>query len=146
MQGPSDLHNFAINLARADGFQIGQLVFIPASREMRFGGDTHRVEPRVMQVLICLHGADGRVVAREDLLKRCWGGCVVSEDAIQRAISKARKLLALDGDFAIGTVSRVGYRLQNRSKGDLATMIAAISDANLHDEISLGEDFARSAQ
>ena len=99
-----------------------------------------------MQVLICLIGADERVVAREELLKRCWGGCVVSEDAIQRAISKARKLLALDGDFEIRTVSRVGYRLQKRSKGELATMIAAITDANLHDEINLGEDFVRPAQ
>ena len=144
MLEPPDLHISVINLARADEFRIGRLVFTPSNREMRCEADTRQIEPRVMQVLICLHGADGRVVSREDLLKRCWGGCVVSEDAIQRAISKARKVLVLDGDFAIGTVSRVGYRLQKHDKGELATMIAAITDTNLHDEIRLGEDFVRS--
>ncbi len=66
-----------------------------------------------MQVLIALAREDGEVVARDDLVARCWGGVHVSEDAINRSIAQLRRLSdgEAKGVFAIETVRGVGYRL-----------------------------------
>ena len=43
----------------------------------------------------------GEVVSRDDLIATCWGGRVVGEDAIQRAVALVRKLGAKSGAFSI---------------------------------------------
>jgi TolB-like protein/tetratricopeptide (TPR) repeat protein len=65
-----------------------------------------------MQVLVALAQRQGQVVSRDALVEMCWGGRAVSEDAIQRAIAKVRKLGETSGAFHIDTVARVGYRLR----------------------------------
>ena len=44
-----------------------------------------------MQVLVALAAADGAIVGRDDLTRRCWEGRVVGEDAINRVISRLRR-------------------------------------------------------
>lgn len=103
----------AIDLAQEPDFSIGGLTVRPSLCEMRSGTKTEAVEPRVMQALIVLAQAKGGVLSRDELVQRCWGGRIVSEDAINRCIAKVRKLCELDGggSFAIETIPRVGYRL-----------------------------------
>jgi len=69
-----------------------------------------------MQVLVALRQADGGVVSREALNRRCWGGRAVSDDALDRTIAKLRRLLseAAGDDVAIVTVPRIGFRLTAR--------------------------------
>jgi Tol biopolymer transport system component/DNA-binding winged helix-turn-helix (wHTH) protein len=84
-------------------------------RELLLQGPQHsvRLEPRVMQVLLCLGRHAGATVTREELLADAWPGMVVSDDAVHRAISKLRNALAAVGDgLAVETVPRVGYRLR----------------------------------
>lgn len=66
-----------------------------------------------MQVLLALVAAGGDIVRREDLTERCWDGRVVGEDAINRVISRLRRVSETigDGSFRIETISKVGYRL-----------------------------------
>ncbi len=102
------------SLADEDDFQLGELFVRPSLREVLVGDRREILEPRVMQVLVALARANGAVVSRDELIRRCWGGRIVSEDAINRAVSKIRQLAELSGRraFEIETIPRVGYRLR----------------------------------
>lgn len=101
-----------IDLARRADFAIGPIAVHPSSRELAGPGGTVMVEPKVMQVLVALADADGRVVSRDELVEQCWGGRIVGEDAINRIIGKLRRVAeATDGAFRIETVPRAGHRL-----------------------------------
>ena len=101
-------------LARVGALRIGAVRVDPARCLVR--GDAGReaaVEPRVMQVLVALDRAGGAPVSRDELIASCWGGRVVSNDAVTRIISILRKL-AKDvgqGSFEVETLNKVGYRL-----------------------------------
>ena len=104
-----------IQLARQPDFAVGPLLFVPSRRVVARGGRRDEVvEPRVMQVLVALFRANGTIVSRDDLIEACWDGRIVGEDAINRVISRARRLQqALGGDvFEVETVTRVGYRIR----------------------------------
>lgn len=102
-----------IVLAHEPPFRIGDAEFGPATREVRFSGQTSIVEPRVMQFLIALHRAAGAVVNKDDLLQSCWDGRIVGDDAINRVVSRLRGVADKEAgrQFRIETITRVGYRL-----------------------------------
>lgn len=103
-----------IILAHAPEFRLGRALVRPALRQV-VGADGREeiLEPRVMQVLAALAGAGGAIVTRDDLTQACWDGRVVGEDAINRVISRLRRLAEGIGrdDFRIETITKVGYRL-----------------------------------
>ncbi len=74
-----------------------------------------------MQVLVALVRCADRVVSRDDLIRDCWSGRIVGDDAINGAVAKVRRLAALSPEaaFKIETIPRVGYRLR----------IAAVAEA-----------------
>jgi DNA-binding winged helix-turn-helix (wHTH) protein len=100
-----------VDLAAKSPFDLGELNIRPAIREIASGDRSEILEPRVMQVLVALAEACGQVVSRERLIDRCWGGRIISEDAINTCISKVRRIGEAYGAFTIQTVPRVGYRL-----------------------------------
>ncbi len=103
-----------IDLAREGGFILGALRVSPSTREVQAVGRGEVIEPRVMQVLVCLSQADGAVVSRDELIKRCWSGRIVGDDAINRCIAKVRQVADLTepAPFIVETIPRVGYRLR----------------------------------
>lgn len=86
------------------------------------GGDKTHLEPRVMDLLICLASKPGEVVSREELENSVWPGMVVGYDALASAIIKLRK--AFDDDSKhpqiIQTVPKRGYKL-------IATVTSTVS-------------------
>lgn len=104
----------AIVLAHEPSFSIGPVEVHPATRTVSRGGADEIVEPRVMQVLVALAAARGGVVARDDLVQSCWDGRIVGDDAINRVLSRLRRLAEGIGHdaFAIETITRIGYRLR----------------------------------
>lgn len=120
----------AISLADEPDFSLGSLRVRPSARQISIDDGTETVEPRVMQVLVVLAGADGQVVSREQLIDRCWGGRIVGDDAINNAIVKVRALAALSEKpaFEIETIPRVGYRL--RQIGREATGAISLAPAS----------------
>jgi DNA-binding winged helix-turn-helix (wHTH) protein/tetratricopeptide (TPR) repeat protein len=103
-----------IILAHASEFRLGAVAVRPALRQVSAAdGREEILEPRVMQVLVALTRADGAIVTRDDLTQSCWDGRVVGEDAINRVISRLRRLAEGigQGAFRIETVTKVGYRL-----------------------------------
>jgi adenylate cyclase len=111
-----------IDLSREENFSLGDMVVCPSTREARSPRSCETVEPRVMQALVRLVRAQGAVVSRDELVRSCWAGRAVSEDAINRCMAKVRQLGANGAAFVIETIPRVGYRLQSadRSSGETA--------------------------
>lgn len=100
-------------LAHSAPFLVGALEVRPPTREVIGPGGREVIEPRIMQVLVALHDAGGEIVSRDDLIGCCWDGRVVGDDAINRAISRLRRVGETTGagTFRIETVTKVGYRL-----------------------------------
>lgn len=78
-------------LAEVEPLGLGHATLRPATRELIWGDERTILEPRVVQTLVALAHANGEVVSRDALVERCWGGLHVGEDAINRALSMARK-------------------------------------------------------
>jgi DNA-binding winged helix-turn-helix (wHTH) protein/Flp pilus assembly protein TadD len=76
------------------------------------GGHVH-VEPLIMEVFLLLLDAGGKVVTRTQLFDQCWGGVIVGDDSLNRAIAKVRRVGAqvAPGLYEIETIPRTGYRL-----------------------------------
>lgn len=96
-----------------DGFVLGEWRVEPLSGVFIRGEHSVHVEPKVMEVLICLAQSAGQTVTREQLLNEVWQGVVVSEEVLTRAISELRSLL---GDTArekryVRTLPKRGYSL-----------------------------------
>lgn len=99
-----------INLVGERDFALGHLKIVPSSCQIEFPmGERQRVEPRVMEVLVTFARAGSGTVSRERLIESCWGGRVVTDDAVTRALAKLRR--AGEGYFEIETIPRVGFRL-----------------------------------
>jgi DNA-binding winged helix-turn-helix (wHTH) protein/tetratricopeptide (TPR) repeat protein len=117
-----------IVLAHSPPFRLGEAEVRPAMREIVGPGGAEIVEPRVMQVLVALAGAAGEILSRDDLIQACWEGRIVSENAIDRVISKLRRLAetVAGRSFRIETITKVGYRLLEDGRTDsIATEIVA---------------------
>ncbi|WP_019833511.1 winged helix-turn-helix domain-containing protein [Sphingomonas sp. PR090111-T3T-6A] len=103
-----------IDLGLAPSIRLGGLTLTPATRAIRRDdGAQEVIEPRVMQVLLALADARGEIVRREDLTECCWEGRIVGEDAINRVLSRLRRVAEGigRGSFRIETITRIGYRL-----------------------------------
>ena len=95
------------------GFRIGDYVVNPLQGRISSpDGDTH-VQPKIIDVLICLAQAAGDVVSREDLHSQVWGNVIVTDDALNRCISELRRVFAEKRRKLkyIETVPKRGYRL-----------------------------------
>ena len=72
-------------------------------------GADHRIDPRLMSLLLRLHERPNRVIKREELITDVWAQEEGSDEALTQAISRLRRLLG-DKDM-IQTIPKVGYRL-----------------------------------
>lgn len=94
-------------------FSIGDWLIQPNQHRIRGAGKVTRVEPKVMDVLLCLVDQQGSTVTRDHLLERVWAGTIVTDDVLTRSISELRK--AFDDDArnpaVIETIPKIGYRL-----------------------------------
>ncbi len=72
-----------------------------------------QLEPKVLQVLLCLAAEPRRLWTRAELLDAVWDGGAVSEQVLSRAISELRKAFGDDprAPRAIETIAKGGYRL-----------------------------------
>ena len=96
-----------------DPFQLGAWLVDPTLDTISRGGQTQKLEPRMMRLLACLADSAGAVVSQDRLLAEVWAGVVVGPASVYQAISQLRRLLG-DTDpepSYIATVPRKGYRL-----------------------------------
>lgn len=115
------------DLASRPDFVLGPLSISPARRRVE-GPDGHtQVEPLIMHVFLLLLDADGQVVTRDALFDAGWGGAMVGDDSLNRAINRVRRIDADVGPgvFEIETVPRTGYRLTGDFRSKRAVVIGA---------------------
>ena len=96
-----------------DGFEIGSWQVFP-SRNLLVGppGDVH-IEPKVMQVLVCLANDAGNVVSHDTFMNKVWGGRAYSDEPLSRCIFELRRALGESSrnPKCIETIPKSGYRL-----------------------------------
>lgn len=107
----ADFEPLKVDLAHEADFRLGGIQVRPATRQVEAAGVSETLEPRIMQVLVMLARHRGQVVSRDDLIAACWEGRVVGDDALNRCISRIRKLEEAHGAFRLETIPRVGYRI-----------------------------------
>ena len=92
---------------------LGPFEIDPATGDLSGEGEPCRLEPKVMELLLCLGQANGSVVSREELFSAVWPGVTVGEDTLTRAIFKLRRALGDDPKAPrfVETVPKRGYRL-----------------------------------
>jgi TolB-like protein/DNA-binding winged helix-turn-helix (wHTH) protein/Tfp pilus assembly protein PilF len=93
-------------------FLLGSWLVSPQLNSLSCDGKSVRLEPKVMQVLLCLADT-GEVVSKERLMQAVWPDTFVTDDVLVRSISELRK--AFDDDAKnpqfIQTIPKGGYRL-----------------------------------
>ncbi|MBV8193671.1 MAG: winged helix-turn-helix domain-containing protein [Alphaproteobacteria bacterium] len=98
-------------------FVFGRWRLLPASRRLLADGAPIALGGRAFDVLVALVEAAGRLVTKDDLMRRVWLGTVVDENNIQVQISALRKALGADGQRLIATIPGRGYRFAGQLSG-----------------------------
>jgi TolB-like protein len=93
--------------------RIADLRVDPALDEICRDGHTIKLEPKAMQLLMCLVERAGEVVSVDELLDLVWKDVVVSPDSVYAAVAALRRTLGDDPKTPkyIANVVRRGYRL-----------------------------------
>jgi len=99
--------------AVATAFRLGDWTVDPLAQRLSRGGETIRLEPRTLRLLLCLAARRGQVVSADTLLDEVWPGVIVTPDSVYQAVTSLRRLLGDDPKQPayIATVPRRGYRL-----------------------------------
>jgi DNA-binding winged helix-turn-helix (wHTH) protein/TolB-like protein/tetratricopeptide (TPR) repeat protein len=95
------------------GFKVAEWTVEPQLNSLELNGHSVRLEPKVMQVLVCLAEHHGKLVTKEQLIRAVWADTFVTDDVLTRAVSELRRVLKDDAKqpHIIETISKNGYRL-----------------------------------
>jgi DNA-binding winged helix-turn-helix (wHTH) protein/Tol biopolymer transport system component len=94
-------------------FRIGPWLVQPSLNVISEDGTTVHLEPKVMEVLVCLAQCAGEPVPREELIRTVWPGTFVTDDVLKRCVSELRRVFEDDArePRIIETIPKRGYRL-----------------------------------
>jgi len=94
-------------------FRVGAWLVRPTLNTISKNGTAVQVEPKVMEVLVCLASRPGESISKETIIKTVWPDTFVSDDALIRCISELRRVFEDDArsPSVIQTIPKRGYRL-----------------------------------
>ncbi len=94
-------------------FRVGEWVAEPMANQLAREGEVHRVEPKVMEVLVCMARRPGKTISKEQFMAEVWAGTIVTDDVLARCISELRKTLGDNPQQPeyVDTIRKRGYRL-----------------------------------
>lgn len=94
-------------------FTVDGWLVQPTLNRVSRGDTTRRVRPQMMDVLVHLAAAQGRMVSRQDVYGAVWCDRFVSDSSLSRVVAELRS--ALDDDARhpriIETIPKRGYRV-----------------------------------
>ncbi|WNO59621.1 winged helix-turn-helix domain-containing protein [Rheinheimera sp. MMS21-TC3] len=94
-------------------WQLGEIIFDSRTRQLSYGNKQLYLEPRQHQLLLCLLSNPELPTSRSQLIQTVWQGRIVSDGAINRAVSMLRKAFTVldpNVDY-ITTIPKLGYQL-----------------------------------
>ena len=96
-----------------DDFRVAAWLIEPRLNTVSRNGTTVHVEPKVMEVLVCLARHAGEPVTKDELLQTVWLDTFVTDDVLKRSISELRRVFEDDARESriIQTIPKRGYRL-----------------------------------
>jgi TolB-like protein len=94
-------------------FQLGAWRVQPQLNSVVSDQQTIRLEPKMMEVLVCLAQSSGEVVSKERLVREVWPNTFVTDDVLIRCVSALRRAFGDDAGkpAVIETIPKKGYRL-----------------------------------
>ncbi len=94
-------------------FRLEDWVVQPSLNTISLKGRTRRIEPKAMEVLVCLAQYGDHVVSKEQLIKTVWTDTFVTDDVLTRCISDLRRAFEDETKEPrfIQTIPKRGYRL-----------------------------------
>jgi len=94
-------------------FRVGHWLVEPSRNSISRNGTSLRLEPKVMEVLVCLAEHAGETLSKEKLVQRVWPDTFVTDDALKHCISELRRVFEDDArePRVIETIAKRGYRL-----------------------------------
>jgi TolB-like protein/DNA-binding winged helix-turn-helix (wHTH) protein/Flp pilus assembly protein TadD len=104
MDPESDLHQ---------GFRLGEWEVRPAEGLLIGLQGRRHLQPKCIDVLMCLAENAGQVVTRDDIIRKVWGERAVTDEPLTRCIGDLRKALGDNRDEPryVHTTPKRGYRL-----------------------------------
>ena len=115
--------------APVSAYAFGDYLVDAAARRVTRGGDVVPIPDRHIGVLLHLLAHAGSVISKDGLIESAWSGLAVTDNSLEQAISRLRRLLGdgPDGTPYIQTVPRQGYRFT----GTVTRTTARASDDSL---------------
>src|SRR5271166_6843983 len=94
---PKDLLRLAENsMASREVFHFDEFALDVGERRLLRGAETVRLSPKAYDVLVLLVRRSGRLVTKDELLKRLWPESFVEEGCLTVYVSALRKALGED--------------------------------------------------
>ncbi len=102
-----------MNSRLARGFRVGEFTVLPLLGQVSGPTGSRHIQPKAMDVLVCLAAASGQVVEHQKILEDVWGDPGASHDALSHAIGDIRRCFddRADRPTHVQTITKRGYRL-----------------------------------
>src|ERR1044072_1282755 len=96
----------------SESYEFGRFRVKSDERALRRGEELVSLTPKAFEILLALLENDGRIVPKDDLMKKVWPNTFVEEGNLTQNVSLLRKALgeSANGPQFIETVPRRGYR------------------------------------
>lgn len=92
-------------------FEFGSFRLDPANQTLLRDGTPIQLTPKVFSTLVLLVEHRGRLVEKDEFMRRVWPGTFVEDAALAESVSRLRRALGEpDGQALIVTVPKRGYR------------------------------------
>jgi predicted ATPase/DNA-binding winged helix-turn-helix (wHTH) protein len=101
--------------------EFGDLKIVLDRRELQVDGTAVLLGTRAFDIARLLVEAQGRLVTKDEIMRRVWPGTIVEENSLQVAVSSLRKALG-PRRGAIRTVSGRGYQIVREGPKRAATL------------------------
>lgn len=113
-------------------YRFGRFSLNTAERVLLRDGELVPLGPKAVDVLVALVENGGRLVEKDDLMKRVWPTTFVEEGNLTQNISLLRKALGetANGPQFIETIPRRGYRFVAEIKDDTGVGIPSVGQAS----------------
>ena len=95
-------------------FRLHGVTVKPGRNGLEGADGSHKLEPKVMDVLCCLACHPDRTLSRDEIITEVWGLRFGGDESLTRAVSQIRKGFRCVGADAspVETVAKRGYRLR----------------------------------